>query len=262
MEHLSEKGFSFIAEPWPMVPGRPVVVCVHGAGMSGYFWVRQVQGLSPVANMVAIDLPGHGGSRAASADTVDAYAGHVLAFVEALGFDRPVLCGHSMGGAVVQHLLAHHPGRFAGGILANTGARLKVLPLVFDALQKGIQAFEELTLATAVCPQNKTDETEQIVQKAAVTDPAVAIGDFTACNTFDLMDRVSEIQAPVLVIGATDDLSTPAKYASFLADRIPRAHLLVVESAGHMAPLEKPDEINGAVTDFLKEVLCQGGDRW
>jgi len=251
MEHLSEKGFSFIAEPWPMVPDRPVVVCVHGAGMSGYFWVRQVQGLSPVANMVAIDLPGHGGSRFAGADTVEVYAGHVLAFVDTFGFDKPVLCGHSMGGAVTQHLLVSHPGRFSGGILANTGARLKVLPLVFETLQKGIQAFTELTLATAICPQNKTDETEEIIQKASVTDPAVAIGDFTACNTFDLMDRVPEIQAPVLVIGATDDLSTPAKYAAFLADRIPGARLKMVESAGHMAPLEKPDEINSAVADFL-----------
>ncbi|ABW67040.1 alpha/beta fold hydrolase [Desulfosudis oleivorans] len=262
MEHLSEKGFSFIAEPWPMVPGRPVVVCVHGAGMSGYFWVRQVQGLSPVANMVAIDLPGHGGNRAAGADTVEAYAGHVLAFVEALGFDRPVLCGHSMGGAVTQHLLAHHPGRFTGGILANTGARLKVLPLVFETLQKGMQAFADLTLATAICPQNKTDETEQIIQNAAVTDPAVAIGDFNACNTFDLMNRIGEIAVPVLVIGAADDLSTPAKYAAFLADRIPGARLKMVESAGHMAPLEKPDEINAAVSDFLKEVLHKGGDSW
>ena len=174
-------------------------------------------------------------------------------------FEKPVVCGHSMGGAVAQHLLVHHPGLFSAGVLANTGARLKVLPLVFETLQKGVQAFAELTLATAICPQNRNAEIEQIIKQAAVADPGVAIGDFTACNTYDMMDRISEIRVPVLVIGAADDISTPAKYAAFLADRIPGARLLMVTSAGHMAPLEKAEEMNAAVADFLKALLP--GDR-
>lgn len=254
MNRLFEKGFSFVAEPWPVAPGRPTVVCIHGAGMSGYFWIRQVQGLSPAANVVAIDLPGHGGNKQAGADTVAAYAEHVLAFVEAFSFVRPVLCGHSMGGAVTQHLLIHHPDRFAAGILTNTGARLKVLPLIFETLQKGMKEFEALTLATAICPQNRNAELEDTIRKAGVADPAVAAGDFTACNTFDMMNRLSEISVPVLVIGSTDDLSTPAKYAVFLADRIPGARLVMVESTGHLAALEKPDTVNNAVSDFLREL--------
>ncbi|MFZ5563718.1 MAG: alpha/beta fold hydrolase, partial [Thermodesulfobacteriota bacterium] len=98
----------------------------------------------------------------------------------------------------------------------------------------------------------RSPETDRIIQEASVADPSVAIGDFTACNAFDMMERLSEITVPVLVIGAADDLSTPAKYAVFLADRVPGARLVMIESAGHLAPLEKPDTVNPAIADFLR----------
>jgi pimeloyl-ACP methyl ester carboxylesterase len=81
--------------------------------------------------------------------------------------------------------------------------------------------------------------------------PAVTYGDFQACNQFDVIERLSEISVPVLVISAEDDKMTPPKYAGFLEAGIPNATLKHIHDAGHIAPMEKPREVNQAIVEFL-----------
>ncbi len=65
------------------------------------------------------------------------------------------------------------------------------------------------------------------------------------------MERLGEIKAPTLVVGATADEMTPAKYSQFLASRIPGAQLLLVEGAGHMVQLEQPEVVGRRVAEFV-----------
>lgn len=249
-----EQGFAFIAEPWPFEPDRPTLLFIHGAGMSKSFWARQVTGLSHAANCVAADLPGHGESLGPGAKTIDEYSDRVLEFVDLLCLGSPVLCGHSMGGAIAQNLLIGNPGVFRAGVLISTGARLKVLPLVFETLEKGMDTFADLTLSVALAEPHRTDAIRAEVRKSMTSDPAVAKDDFTACNAFDVMDRLSTIDMPVLVIGSSEDLSTPLKYSKYLADSIPGARLVVIDGAGHFAPIEKAGEVNAAIAGFLNRL--------
>ena len=83
------------------------------------------------------------------------------------------------------------------------------------------------------------------------TRPAVTIGDFTACDGFDVMDRIGQVRLPVLVIVGEDDELTPPKYAEFLARAIPGARLARIPRAGHYVSLEQPDEVNHAIRSFL-----------
>jgi pimeloyl-ACP methyl ester carboxylesterase len=79
----------------------------------------------------------------------------------------------------------------------------------------------------------------------------VLLGDFTACDRFDVMERLGEIEAPTLVVAGSADQLTAAKYARFLAKRIADARLVIIEGAGHMMMLERPIETAEAVQDFL-----------
>jgi pimeloyl-ACP methyl ester carboxylesterase len=64
-------------------------------------------------------------------------------------------------------------------------------------------------------------------------------------------ERLDEISVPVLVISAEDDKMTPPKYAQFLEDGIPNAARIHIHDAGHISPMEKPQEVNRAIIEFL-----------
>ena len=81
--------------------------------------------------------------------------------------------------------------------------------------------------------------------------PEVVHGDFKACDQFDVMPRLGSIRAPVLVISAEDDQLTPPNYGEFLEKRIPNAVRAHIRDAGHFVPIEKPLEVNAAITRFL-----------
>lgn len=81
--------------------------------------------------------------------------------------------------------------------------------------------------------------------------PAVARNDLLCCDRFDVMDRVYEIPLPTLVICGTEDVMTPVKYAIYLAERIPRSQMVLVEGGTHCVHLEHPGVVNRAISQFL-----------
>ena len=87
-----------------------------------------------------------------------------------------------------------------------------------------------------------------------VAAPEVTYADFEACNGFDVMERLTEIQAPVLVVTAEDDKMTPPKYGDFLESGIPSVSRAHITAAGHFMPVEQPKAFNQAVIDFLDTI--------
>ncbi len=79
----------------------------------------------------------------------------------------------------------------------------------------------------------------------------VTLGDFMACDRFDVMTRLRDVEIPTLVLGGRDDRLTPPKYAAFLAGAIPGARLVEIEAAGHFPQLEQPATVNLTLRDFL-----------
>jgi pimeloyl-ACP methyl ester carboxylesterase len=92
----------------------------------------------------------------------------------------------------------------------------------------------------------------------AKCSPEIALGDFQACDGFDVMQRIFSIAVPVLVITAEDDKLTPPKYGDFLEKNIKHASRTHLMDAGHIVPMEKPDEVNAAMLEFLvREALTK-----
>lgn len=246
--------FEYITSTYPSEQTRPDLLFIHGATLSKGLWQAQVQGLKDVANTLALDLPGHGGSQGPGRITIEDYAADVFRFIETAGIfqDNLVLCGMSMGGAIVQQLLIDHPDRFKAAVLINTGARLKVLPAVFQAVRDDYRAFIRSMPAFSLSPQTDTAPfQESIVSLADGCDAETAIGDFEACNRFDVMDKVSGIPCPVLVCSAEHDVSTPVKYGLWLKDHLPSATYTLIAGSGHLSMIEKPGALNDAIRTFL-----------
>jgi len=251
METRKTTGIAYNVGNWPLDPAKSTIIFIHGSGGSKTLWDGLVVSPSGRVNTVALDLPGHGESDGTGKTSVKAYARLVEAFIREINAPHPIPCGLSLGGAIVQQLLLDYSDCFCGGILVGTGARLRVLPTIFEKIENDYDGFIKTMPALAASKKTDRKLLEPLMEKRAKCAPDVVSGDFRACDEFDVMDRLSGIVVPVLIISAEDDLLTPPKYGDFLEKNIPNADRAHIMDAGHLAPVEKPQEITLAILKYL-----------
>jgi pimeloyl-ACP methyl ester carboxylesterase len=245
---------SYQARPEQYDRSSLTTVLIHGSGGDSEDWGGQLDGLSDVVNVVAIDLPGHGSSDPPGERSVDAYAGWVVDLVEALGLEKVMLIGCSLGGAIAQWVaLAGKPWLKAIG-LVGTGARLRVIPAFLDGLLQDMEGAIRSISGYSVSAGANESLLKSVQEKMLKTTPGLMHGDLRACNEFDVMNRISEISLPTWILVGQDDRMTPMKYSQFLRERIAGSTLAVLEGAGHLAMVEKPGEFNVLLRDFLSRL--------
>ncbi|GAB3688334.1 alpha/beta hydrolase [Salinarchaeum chitinilyticum] len=237
--------------------GAPVLL-VHGSGGCHAIWRSQFR-LADDRPVVALDLSGHGESDDVDADpgyeTLAAYADDVVAVAEAT--DARIVVGNSMGGAVAMHVALERTDELDldGLVLAGTGARLAVLESLREWLAEDFERAIEFLHAPGrlfADPEPELVDASETVMRD--TGRAVTERDFLTCHTFDVRDRLGEIDAPALAIVGEGDQLTPRRYHEYLASELPDAALAVVEDAAHMAMLERPDAFNSAMGRFLDDL--------
>jgi pimeloyl-ACP methyl ester carboxylesterase len=240
------------------------LILVHGAGGDHTHWSAELRRL-PNVNVYALDLPGHGRSGGQGRTSVDDYADSVHLFAQTLELERASVVGHSMGGAIAQALALRQPRWLDRIGLVGTGARLRVDPFILEGLRSApdgglltstSKTNFEATIDT-ICQRAYGPSTdEQILRKGRQhllgVDPVVFYGDYNACDNFDVMDQLSEIKLPALIIVGSADQMTPPKYSQFLHQQIPNAWLVEIADGGHMIAVEKPTEVAQAVARFLE----------
>ncbi|MBI5033515.1 MAG: alpha/beta hydrolase [Chloroflexi bacterium] len=233
--------------------GGPVIL-VHGSGSNHAIWKPQVRALSTIARPVAIDLPGHGQSDLPGRNSVDDYGNVLLGLLDALQFDRAVVVGHSLGGAIAQSIALAHPDRVAGIGLVGTGARLRVLPAILDGILSDFGKTVPFVVENAYAPNLSDEMRERAIAELRACSPQVTHGDYAACNAFDVMARLGEIRAPTLVICGKQDRMTPIKYSEHLVSKIRGAQLVSIDNAGHSVMIEQPEATARALFDFVKNL--------
>lgn len=234
----------------PVPERQPAVVLVHGAGGTHQHWLYQVRDLPQTATY-APDLPGHGRSRGAGRDRIAAYGDWLVAFLDAVGLQKVVLAGHSMGGGIALDVALRYPHRVAGLGLVATGARMGVAPALLERLQQDPAAAARLIAGWSYGPEATEEMVRQGQRQLQQASPGVLYGDFVACDAFDVRDRLGEISAPAFILCGTQDRMTPAKYAPFLRDGLAQSTLHLVEGAGHMVLLEQPQAVTSALLGLL-----------
>ena len=236
----------------------PTLLAVHGSGGDHRHWPDDYRNWAAVP-AIAVDMPGHGRSAGKGFQNVDDYADFIESFVTAASFEKVVLIGHSMGGAIAQTLALRSPGWLSGCVLIGTGARLKVSPDIINALVQDYKAAVDL-LADWFFSTGADPALIGLFKNGLHnTEPETVIDDLSACNQFDIMREVSQIKVPTLVVCGSDDRLTPVKYGEYLAQRIPGATLRIIEKAGHMMALEKPQEFMSILEDFLRSKYGMDG---
>ncbi len=234
--------------------GKPgPIVMVHGAGGSTATWFMQTKHLSESLHTVAIDLNGHGATPDRGAeDLVRSYLDDIEGVVSR--YENPVLCGHSMGGALTQLYALEKPDSISAIVLVGTGARLRVTPIIFELLKEDFDGYVEM-FGQFVFHEDTDSEVIEASKAQVRKCPAGVISrDYEFCNSFDIMERVSDIELPTLVIVGEGDAMTPPKYSEYLSSKIAGSQLKIIPSAGHGVMLEQPEEFNRTIIGWFQDL--------
>jgi 3-oxoadipate enol-lactonase len=241
--------------------GTPLLL-VHGWPLDRTMWAGQLGGLASCARVLAPDLRGFGGSTVRPPYTIDQYADDLVAFLDALGLARAVVCGLSMGGYVAFSLLRRHRDRVRALVLADTRAtadsdeaRENRRKLIGVIEQEGTTALAERQLQTMLGRSTLARQpqlVETVRRMMASTPPEGAIGALRAmADRPDSTPMLRSIDVPTLVVGGAEDSITPPDVLRAMAAEIPGSRVEIVEQAGHVCPLERPAAFNHVVSEFV-----------
>ncbi|WP_225937955.1 alpha/beta fold hydrolase [Myxococcus sp. RHSTA-1-4] len=235
--------------------GLPVVF-VHSSCGNTTHWAAQFVHLRRSRRAVALDLRGHGKS-APPADgdiSVEDFARDIEAVVDALGLQRFVLVGHSMGGAVCAAYAGLHPDRVAGLFLLDPASDGRSIPaeqaagfmqvLATDAWSAVIEEYWTPMLAPS-----RPEVRERVLSQMRATSQAGARAGLGALLTFDPVAALRRYPGPRLsVITAFNE--EPGSYQRL----VPELPFRKVEGTGHWVQLDAPDTVNALLDGFLASI--------
>ena len=230
---------------------RPTFVLVHGCGTTDRFW-DELRGELDLP-ILAPALPGRPPTHGDPLDSAAAAAAWLRAFVLEHRV-RPILVGHSFGGAIAIEYALLDPPELAGLVLVSTGARLRVLPAILDLVAAAAHTGEPADLSGWVYRKDTDPDVVARMQAFDREVPAATTNvDWQATNRFDRLRDVARIDTRTLVVAGSDDHQTPPRYAQYLAETIPGGRFEIVPDAGHMLPVEKPAAFAALLRAFYSD---------
>ncbi|HWV39744.1 MAG TPA: alpha/beta fold hydrolase [Vulgatibacter sp.] len=241
----------------------PAVLLLHGFPLSSAMWEPQLEALGDRFRLIAPDQPGFGGSNSPAdpeAWRIGDYGDTACALLDALGIDRAVVVGHSMGGYVAFSMLRRHADRIRALVLLDTrpGADSRETFAAREEQQEevrtqGIAALKPRLLQKLLAPKTLGDTALERSVLSLMDHPVA--GYVAALEAMkrrpDSTPELSHIRVPTLVVVGAEDVLTPPSVARAMQAAIPGALLAEVPGAGHLANLEEPGGFNEALASFL-----------
>ena len=176
---------------------------IHGAGGSHKLWEYQ---LNFFDHAIAVDLAGH--DVGAGRNTIDEYVEEVKRFCDENSLRNIVMIGHSMGGGIAQKFALDYQEYLKAIVLVCTGAKLRVAPNIFAAIKENHAQAIELITEFAFSNKAPSEIRKRAAEEMMKISPEVIYSDFEACDKFDVMSRLKEIELPTLIICGLEDQVT------------------------------------------------------
>ena len=239
--------------------GNPLLL-IHGLGSSSRDWELQVSHFAQNFQVITMDLRGHGkSSKAPGPYSMDLFARDTASLLEALDCFPAHILGISLGGMVAFQLALDYPALVKKLVIVNSVPELvprslserlsywqRLIIIRFVGMEKMGQVLAERFFTE---PGQKPLR-EIFIQRWAENHKPSYLAALKAAYGWSVRERLGEISAPTLVVGADGDyFPTPDKEA--YTDLMPTANLVVIENSKHALPAEKPQEFNQVVERFL-----------
>lgn len=243
-------------------PRLPPLVFLHGIGGAARAWRGQLDHFEDRYRSLAWDMPGYGGSAALPAVSIAALADALRDFLQQVGASRPILVGHSIGGMIVQQLLAKNSDIAAAVVLAQTSPAFgkpdgdwqkSFLDARLGPLDRGetMVSLAPTLVKELVGGDPDADGMDLARDCMASVPEATYRATMLALMGFDQRSALGNIAVPTLVLSGSKDNNAPAPMMAKMAGYIPQAKYLELEGAGHLVNLERPGAFNAALDQFL-----------
>ncbi len=235
------------------------LVLVHGFMGGSDQWDLQRQTLGANRQLITPDLPGFGKSNTSrSPDTIGGHANFVLSHLADEGIMEFHLLGHSMGGMIVQEMIAIAPERIKKLVLYGT-ASTGDLPGRFETFETskqrvsddGVVASARRISSTWFREYQKAAEFENCAKLAEQSSPQAMLAALDAMKAWDRSDNLQEISCPTLIIWGEQDRAYRWPQIHDLWSGIPDVSLAVMPGCSHAAHMEKANLFNAIVGDFI-----------
>jgi pimeloyl-ACP methyl ester carboxylesterase len=235
--------------------GAPHLLFLPGLACDADTWLDQSRALAQRTGVTVVDY--------GLADSITRMAEIALAATAA---DRIAIAGHSMGGRVAFEIMRLAPERVAGVALLDTAYRgfpggeagereiAKRAELVNIARTKGMRAMAEFWMPGIIHPDRQSDAalTGAILTMMSRKTPEIFAAQIKALlGRPDATALLSTIRCPALVLCGRKDTWSPLEGHREIAAAIPNSHLSIIEHCGHMAPMERPEEVTAALATWF-----------
>ena len=242
----------------------PVVVCVHGLGGSSNTYTPLMPALAR-HRVVRVDLPGSGRSQSVEgALSIERYVETLLGICDRLGITRAHWVGHSMGTIVCQHIAATHPKLVAsvalfGPLIAPPDAARTAMKARAAKAREGAAGMQEITqtllqAAISADTRQRLPVVVAFVRESLMRQEGDAYARSCEALAGAQAAAVEQIEAPVLLVTGDEDGVAPPQAVRAMADRLHRAaskRVVVLPKCGHWTPVERPDECQRELREFL-----------
>ena len=251
---------------------RPTVVLVHGGpGVWDHSYFKpDFDTLAEHAQVVYLDLRGHGRSTwgDAAAWSFEACADDIRVFCDAVGIERPIVYGHSMGGPIVLLYGARHPGHAAGLIIQSGFARFDVPRLVEEFRRVAGDEVAEIARRSYAGEPVTSEEWSRVARAFGPhvpdKDQGARVRGNLELNSLgmdlvrrtDIVDELSRVVSSTLVMVGELDPVTSVGAAEEIVAALPAGvgQLEILEGAGHWAWKDAPERHWALVRQFVDRV--------
>ncbi|HEY44847.1 MAG TPA: alpha/beta hydrolase [Anaerolineae bacterium] len=243
--------------------GQPVLL-IHGLGSSARDWEPQTEAFSPLYRVVTFDVRGHGQSdKPPGPYSIPLFAVDTADLIRSLGIGPSHVVGISMGGMIAFQLAVSSPDLVKSLVIVNSGPemivrtfqdRLRVFQRSLLAQIFGIRKIGEF-LGPRLFPKPEQESMRQMfIERWAENDQRAYLDAFRGLLGWSISDLLHTIICPTLVIASDEDY-TPVSTKEAYVDRLRQGELVVIQDARHAVTIERPQEFNKAVLDFLSRQI-------
>ncbi|MDT7863368.1 MAG: alpha/beta fold hydrolase [Vulcanisaeta sp.] len=248
--------------------GEPLVL-IEGLGYANWMWVKQ-RSLSKYVKLIIYDNRGVGySSKPDRPYTMDDFADDLEDLLNYLSIGKVFLWGVSMGGMIAMYFTYKNPDRVRGLILGETNFGIKSVPPSKEALEilmqppksgldKREMLIERMRVAFSREYFNKhRDEIEYLVNLRIrfEEDPKAYNNQLAAVLSFDFKDKLPSIRVPTLIVTGDEDYVVNPQNSYIMNQSIPNSKLIILRGAGHLAIIERAEDYNKVVLNFINEVV-------
>ncbi len=241
--------------------GEPVLF-IHGLGSSTRDWQPQVSTFAKHYQVILFDVRGHGQSEKPPGPySIPLFAKDTALLIEQLKLPPLPVIGISMGGMIAFQLAVDRPDLVNKLVVVNAGPefaihtfkeRLKIWQRFLVVRLSGMRKIGEILSKRMFIKEDQGNLRKIFVDRWAENDTQPYCDSMKAIVGWSVLDKISEIHCPTLVLASDEDYTPVAEKQAYVK-MLPQGELVVIDDARHALPVERPAEFNAALKSFLNK---------